>query len=46
MLLETARLEFLEGHDDAGRTALDAAKTRIDELGCHCWDREVRELEG
>ena len=44
VLLETAHLQLLEGNKTAARKSLTAAKDRIDEMGCHRWDRDVREL--
>ena len=45
ILLETARLEFIQGNKNAASIILDAAIKKIDEMGCHCWDIDVRNLQ-
>lgn len=42
--LETARVEALAGNVDLGREELEKAKLLIDEMGCHCWDRDAAEI--
>ena len=44
LLLENARLEFLDGHSDIARATLAKAKANVDEMGCHGLDYEVRLL--
>ena len=44
ILLETAHLQILEDDKDAARKTLAAAKEKIDEMGCHRWDRDLGEL--
>jgi len=45
ILLETAKLEFIQGNKNAASIILDAAIKKIDEMGCHRWDIDVQDLQ-
>ena len=45
VLLESAHLLLLEGIKDEARAMLAKAKKKIDEMGCHRWDRDAQQLE-
>jgi hypothetical protein len=44
ILLETAHLQIIEGDKDAARKTLAAAKSKIDDMGCHRWDIDHKKL--
>jgi len=44
LLLETAHIQILEGKKDAARQTLAQAKKKIDEMGAHRWEIDLREL--
>jgi outer membrane murein-binding lipoprotein Lpp len=45
VLLIEAKREVVEGDKRAARKTLKKAEERIDEMGCHRWDFEVKRLQ-